>query len=327
MGYTLKLSIYCLSLRKKREERGSFSTFREFLNEVFLNTEEGRVPKSLLFERFKTKFESSFESKFVLNGEETKGIAISSLNVIPAKNIIDGMIIGGLTGVEQDIYDASSANEKEDTIEKEKVTALPYYFKLWMPYDSSVGVLMIQSYTEVGVTSLLSTKIKSFFSNFNYMIDPVKFVPREFKEKFKRESTVQKLSLYKSHLSEEARGGLNLLFTEFEGLQVKIEISGFDVSIEDFWRSVDRRNPLDVDLSSLSMESDYEVIATYKDADNKQSQARLSKDLDIFPTIIMDNELKEEGKEYPNYSKIQRHTNSILERVKIEIEYVPEDVS
>lgn len=101
------------------------------------------------------------------------------------------MVVGGLTGVEQDIYDSSKSSEKENTIEKDKVTALPYYFKLWMPFDSSLGVLMIQSYTEAGVTSLLSDKIKSFFKQFDYTIDLEKFVPKEYKEKFKRTSMLK----------------------------------------------------------------------------------------------------------------------------------------
>jgi hypothetical protein len=40
-----------------------------------------------------------------------------------------------------------------------------------------------------------------------------------------------------------------------------------------------------------------------------------------MPTIILDSTLKETGKEYPNYNKIQTHTNSILTKVKQDIGY------
>lgn len=322
MAYTLKLTIYCISLRKKRKKE--FSQYKDFFKEAFSSPEE-QVNKQSLFSRFINKFEQSFDDKFVLNYDMTKGIAINSINAISALNIVDGMIIGGLTGVEQDVYDSSKATEKEDTIEKDKVTALPYYFKLWMPFDSSMGILMVQSYTEVGVTSLLSNKIKSFFGQFDYMIDLEKFVPTEYKEKFKKSSYVEKLTLYKNRLSEDARSSLNKLFTGFEGLKIQIEVTGFKVDIDDFWKNVDREEALNADLSDFEMENDnYDVIATYKDPEGRQSQARLSKNLDILPTIILDNDLKEDGKEYPNYERIQQHTNTILGKVKIEIEYAPE---
>lgn len=324
MAYTLKLTIYCISLRKKRKKE--FSIFKEFFKDALSSTEE-QFNKEILFSRFINKFVQSFNDKFVLNYDRTRGIAINTINAISSSNLIDGMVIGGLTGVEQDVYDASKSTEKEDTIERDKVTALPYYFKLWMPFDSSLGILMIQSYTEAGVTSLLSNKIKSFFGQFDYTIDLEKFVPKEYKEKFRKKSHVEKLTLFKNRLSEDARSSLNKLFTDCEGLKIQIEVTGFKIDVDDFWDNVNKNDAIHADLSDFEMEDDnYDVIATYKDPEGRQSQARLSKNLDILPTIILDDTLKEDGKEYPNYEKIREHTNTILQKVKIENEYTPKNM-
>lgn len=239
------------------------------------------------------------------------------------------MLIGGLTGVEQDVYNSSSSESIGKSISDEEVSTLPYYFKLWMPYDSNCGILMVQSYTEVGVVSLIEQKIKSFIRGYDYSITTTKHVPKEYKEKFKKKSIVQNLTLSKTKLSESARGALNQLFASFEGLKVDIKISGFNVPIDEFWEKVNKNKPIDADLSSFEMETeenDYDVIATYKDESGHQSQARLSNDLDILPNIILPETLKEQGKQYPNYAEIQKHTQAILDKIKVETGYTPKDV-
>lgn len=316
-GYTLKLSIYTIALRDSDKNDVTFKS----LHQVIAGSNE--ASKAELFGTVKDKFLNSFSEKFVLNYNKTKGIAIRQINTIPTMNIIDGMMIGGLTGIEQEVYKASSSEERQDTIAEDEVTALPYYFKIWMPYDSNLGVVMIQSYTETGVVSLVLDKIKHFFRSYNFFVSHNPFVDKEYKDKFKNLSTVDQLVLSKTHLSSEARGALNQLFASFEGLKVEIKLSGFNVSIDEFWQQIDTQKPLDIDLSGFEINEreDYDVIAIYKDVSGKQSQARLSRNLDIMPTIILDSTLKETGKEYPNYESIQTHTNSILTKVKQEIGY------
>ena len=321
-GYTLKLSIYTFALKGNDKEEVTFKDFQQTLLDEQVTTKE------LLFDQFKEKFLNSFSDKFVLNSDKTKGIAIKQINCIPTKNIIDGMMIGGLTGIEQEVYKTSSSENKQETIKEDEITALPYYFKIWMPFNSDLGILMVQSYTEAGVVSLVIDKIKHFFRSYGYSIATNPYVHNEYKEYFKKNSSVNQLVLAKSYLSESARGALNQLFTNFSGLKVEIKISGFNVSIDEFWKQVDTKNPLHADLSEFEMneKENYDVVATYKDTSGKQSQARLSRNLDILPTIILDDQLKETGKEYPSYTKIQAHTNFILEKVKEEIGYEAKDV-
>ncbi len=321
-GYTLKLTVYSLAINKANSKNPI--TYSEFFNVV-----TGESDKIEAFSKFKDLFIGSFNDKFIKNREETKAIAVQSVNSMPQMNIIDGMLVGGLTGVEQDVYKSSSSKSIGKSISDDEVSTLPYYFKLWMPYDSSHGILMVQSYTEVGVVSLIDQKIESFIRGYGYSIATTKHVPKEYKEKFKKESIVQNLILSKTKMSERARGALNQLFASFEGLKVEIKISGFKVSIEDFWKQVDINQPIDADLSSFEMkaeEHDYDVIATYKDGSGRQSQARLSRKLDILPNIILPENLKENGKQYPDYVKIRVHTDAILEKIKKEIGYTPNDV-
>lgn len=321
-GYTLKLSIYELTINRVGE-RNSEITYKNALETI---SEENEKEK--MFSQFSAKFEKSFDSKFVLNYEGTKAIAIKSLNVIPTKNIIDGMLVGGLTGIEQDVYKTDSSTNTDKFILDNEVAALPYYFKLWMPLDSKVGILMVQSYTEAGVVMLIKDKIEHFFRQQNYAFIDNKFVPKEYKDNFKKFSTVNKLILTKTQMSQQARGALNTLFAAFEELKVEIRVSGFNVNIDEFWQKMNKDKPLNANLSEFEMQNtgDYNVIATYQDVNGRQAQACLTKNFDILPNIILSNEIKEEGKEYPNYEKIREHTDAILEEVKKEIGYTPNEV-
>lgn len=118
------------------------------------------------------------------------------------------------------------------------------------------------------------------------------------------------------------------MFADFSGLKVEIKVSGFNVSVDEFWKNMNTAEPLGADLSEFEMDDkdNFDVIATYKDFTGKQSQAKLSRNLDILPTIILDDDLKEDGKEYPSYSKMQAHTTAILKEVKKEIGYEAENL-
>ncbi len=61
-------------------------------------------------------------------------------------------------------------------------------------------------------------------------------------------------------------------------------------------------------------DDDFETIATYKDEFGHQSSTKISRDLDILPTYFLDNSLKKEGTEYPDYEAIRKNTNSILDK-------------
>lgn len=328
MAHTLKLNVYCFSIRDKRAK--DHIPFKEFLNKHFILEGEIKytVNKDELYRRFTQSFIDTFGNKFVKNYEETKACGVNSYNIVFHKNQIDGMINGGLTGIEQDIYDPSNSSLVENTIDKEKVSALPYYYKIWLPFDSSLGVLMIQSYTEMGVTSLFLNKFKEFFKLKEYSFDYERHVPEEYKERFVNKSTIKEIALLKTKLSKKARAELNSLFTDFEGLKIKITITGFKLGVDSFKEGLEKGRFVHSDLSSLEIgdESNYETIATYEDVSGRQSQAHVSKNLDIFPTIVLSEKLKVAGKEFPDYLKIQNHTDSILEKIKVELEYSPKDV-
>jgi len=128
-GHTLKLVIYTIALRDGEKKDSNFKKLHQAICE---NTQK---EKAKLFDICKDRFLKSFKEKFVLDNNNTKGIAIKSLNCIPEMNNIDGMMIGELIGIKQEVCKTSSSRDKEDTITEDEITALPYFFKIWMPYN------------------------------------------------------------------------------------------------------------------------------------------------------------------------------------------------
>lgn len=330
MGHQLKLDIYCFSIKERGVKDADHKIFGDFFRENYFIDEENplKVKKDLLINRFIGGFIDSFHEQFILNKDETKGIATDFLKPYPSNNIIDGMINGGLTGIDQNVFDRKNPKESEDKIEKDKITALPYYFKIWTPFDGTVGVIMIQSYTDMGVNTLMLEQLKRYFADKNYSIEKYKHVPEEYRENFKKKSKIYKVSLIKQGLSDKARESLNPVFTDQENLKVRIDITGFEETPERFWELFRKKKIVNADLAALEMvdDDDFETVATYKDEFGHQSSARISKNLDILPTYFLNDTLKQYGTEYPDYELIKKHTNSILETVKKEIGYTPEDV-
>lgn len=330
MAHTLKLDIYCFSIKRLKKPKATHATFGDFFSDVFCEEDEDPVlvGNKEFQRRFIEGFLNEFKDEFVLNEDETKGLASQDFHLFPKKNKIDGFIKGGQTGIDQDIYDRGHASKAEEKIPKSKITALPYYFKLWMPNDGTVGVLMMQSYTNNGVNGLFIKQLKKFVNNKEYSFVKFKHVPEEYKEKFKKKSKIHEVTFIKQKLGHDSRESLNAAFTEHEGLKVTLKFGNINESPASFLSKFNKSKYLNADLSALEMvdEDDYETVVAYKDEFGHRSSARVSKNIDILPTYFLPDELKQDGFEFPEYEKIRKHTDMILKKVKEEIEYTPVDV-
>lgn len=325
MAHQLKLTIYQLSIRQKGD-RDSYMTFEEFLRLNFCKDDESPalMAEKTLYKRFVKHFAKSFGKGFVLNYDATKGIAVNQ--IIPSfnTNVIDGMIKGGVTGIENDLFDISDSSIVKGKVKKNQVSTLQYYFKFWFPNDSQTGILMIQSYTHSGVNNLIFDQLKEVIQEKNSILTKVKFVPKGYKERFKKRSKVYRVTYFKNKFSRSSAKHLNQIFDQ-EDLNVKLTISGLNLSPEKFLRLFKKKKLINSDLSALEMvdDNDFETIAEYVDEFGHRSQARISNKFDILPTYFLPEALKSKNKDVPDYNKIRSHTNTILTKIKEEINYSP----
>lgn len=321
MAYNLKLSIYRVSLKKKGGSKDDLLNFEEFFRVYKKESKEAN------YKAFIEDYVSSFNKKFRLNKDKTKGISVNDVSKIKlrsTKNLIDGEIIGGQTGIPQSIFKQTNSIDKTGFVNSDDVKVLPYYIKLWTPIDHDTGVLMIQSYSNLTIDKLVKLHLSKIFDNYKFGLVISNHIPNKIKEEFKNDSDVYKVAFVKESLREGKRKMLNQMFTEFEDLKIRIEVSGFKKKAKDFWEEI----VLDKQIISSNLEDfdikendDYKFIAYYKDSHGHKSHTTLEKSIDIKPTIFLDHSLKQYKSEIFDFEKLKKHTDELLESIQEEIGY------
>jgi hypothetical protein len=322
MGYNLRLSVFRITLKIKGGSNKDVYNFSEFFEKAYNKTD-----KEEAYNEFIKDYITSFQSKFKLNSDRTKGIAANKLHKFISrseKNIIDGEVIGGQTGIPQELFKQGDASSITGNVETDDVTTLPYYIKLWTPVDHSSGVLMVQSYSNLSVTDLIRVHLTQLFNKYNFSLIITQYVPDAVKEHFKEDSNVYKVAFVKDSLSKGKRRLINPLFTEFESLRIRIEVSGFKKKVTEFWEEfLGEDKILNTNLEDFDIKEndDFKTLAYYKDSHGHQSNTSIDKQFEIKPTIFLDQKIKKKGSEYFDFKKLKEHTDAILEDIKREIQY------
>lgn len=326
MSHQLKLDIYAFSIKPRNEKDAQFQQFNEFFRASFLQDGEDPfgIAKKEFYRRFIGSYFDFFHDEFALNQKETKGIYTEDLRPHPSSSYLDGIIMGGLTGIKQSIFKRKKPKKSVGDIGPDNVTTLPYYIKVWTPFDGTVGVIMIQGYTDAGISSLAIDHIRKFFASNDWTMERHKHVPEEYKEKFKKRSTIKTIKFLKQSLGSKTRTSFNPAFTSEDGMKVELKLSNLSLSPSKLYQFFTKNKKIiHADLSALEMvkEDDFETIAVYTDEYGRQSTASIEKDFNILPTYYLTSAVKAEGSEFPDYEKIRKHTDAILKTVSTEIGY------
>lgn len=320
----LELSIYTFTLKEKNSREDYFD-FNEFYRKNF--TEDGenphKVKPELLYKRFVGMILDEFENKFWLNKDGNKGISTKNIDYRPGKSIIEGIINGGNTGYGHQIYNILSNEESVGEISEDQLASLPYYFKMWTPPDSQVGVLMIQSYSIGSINSILLEFIKPIFSKYGATFRKITHIPKELRESYINRSSVKKVTFTSTIENSSSRKKFNRAFEDSDGLKITISVEGLKKrSIKGFLNKFNNSNPIGIDLKELGMEEpdDYVTKLYYQDEEGRRAHAKIEDKFEIKPTIVLPIEVVNENKT-PNLESIVTFTDKLLDKVKEEINY------
>jgi len=179
----LVLSIYTFTLKERNSSEDYFD-FNEFYRKNFTRDNENphKVKPKVLYQRFVGMILDEFEDKFWLNKDKNKGISTEDIGYRAGKSIIEGIINGGNTGYGHQIYNILNNKKSVGEITEDQLASLPYYFKMWTPPDSQVGVIMIQSYSIGSVNSILLDFINQIFSKYGATFRRIIHIPKELRE-------------------------------------------------------------------------------------------------------------------------------------------------
>lgn len=320
----LELSIYTFTLNEKFK-REDFLDFNEFYRKNFSKKDENphTVKPEELYKRFVGMILDEFHNKFWLNKDENKGISTTNIDYRPGKSIIEGIINGGNTGYGHQIYDILNNVKTVGEISEKQLASLPYYFKMWTPPDSQVGILMIQSYSIGSISSILIEFLTSIFSKHGASFRRIIHVPTELKESYLNRSSVKKVTFTSTIESQDSRKKFNRAFEDSDGLKVTITVEGLKKkSIKSFFQNFNKTNPIGIDLAELGMEKadDYLTKFYYEDEHGRKAHAKIKDKFEIRPTIVLPLEISNKNKT-PNLESIIDFTDKLLEKVKKEINY------
>lgn len=324
MATKLRLELHRITLQKKiegeRYPKLENRDFSEFINKF---DSDRKTALSLLW----TKFVEEFENKFSISLEGDKAVTASENceHCVSTENSsIDGEVYGGPTNREQSIYKQGNASKTINTVAADDVVSSKFYIKLWLPYDYSTGVLMIQSYTTSNISDLIRDQFAKFAQKYGFKLTITSYYPKSFMEERNKRSNVVAVSYVKDNLT---RGKLKLihpLFAEFDDLKIKIEISGFKTSVSDFRRLFKNNGePLGTDINELGLrKEDVTVVAKYVDDEGRSTTMNIDeKRVRNFAYYNLPDEILQSGKNTYVFDEIKKHTDSILRSIKQEIGY------
>ncbi|WP_277017297.1 hypothetical protein [Flavobacterium lindanitolerans] len=320
----LELSIYTFTLNEKFQ-REDFLDFNEFYRKNFSKKGENphKVKPEELYKRFVGMILDEFHKKFWLNKDENKGISTTKIDYRHGKSIIEGMINGGSTGYGHQIYDILNNEKTVGEISEKQLASLPYFFKMWTPPDSQVGIIMIQSYSIGSINTILIQFLTSIFAKYGATLKKITHIPNELKESYLKRSSVKKVTFTSTIENRDSRKKFNRAFEDSDGLKVTISVEGLKKkNITDFFKVFNKKKPIGINLSELGMEDeeDYETKFYYEDEDGRKAHAKIKDKFEIRPTIVLPIEVSNENKT-PNLKKIVNFTDQLLEKVKKEINY------
>lgn len=321
----IELSIYTFTL-KERNKKDDYYDFNEFYRKHFANNAPNPhlIKPKKLYENFVSVILDEFDNKFWLNKEKNKGISSTKVEYRPGKDIVEGIINGGNTGYKQSIYHILNNSKTVGKITEEQLASLPYYFKIWTPPDSQVGVLMIQSYGIGSINSMLINFIKKFFSKYGATFRKGVHIPKEVRDDYLKRGSVKKVAFTTTVDNSSTRKKFNRAFEDSDGLRIKITVEGLKKrSIGAFIKKFGKKNPIGIDLAEMGIDSpeDYETTLYYEDENGRKAHAKIKDTFEITPTIVLPNDVLN-GDKTLNFKEISSFTDKLLTKVKKDINYL-----
>ena len=336
MAYTLKLDIYYFSLNKiidryerktKTGKRIGYKTekediqFSDFIKSFSFKKEDGEFMKFFL-ENFISGFNASFKS----NTNDTQAMSITTDSIRKfnlKKYVVWGVFKGGQMGINREIYQSNDAKNIKDTIRENDVTSLYYFYKIWLPKDSNVGILMIQSYTSLSCSALFKEQLGYYFISKGYKPNWNKFVPKEYIEKYLKNGYLNGLQIV--HSKKDENIPLEPIFKPFQSATRKSVFSKFQIALSDILSLLNYKKILKESI--LAVDADYDesrdCVKLFYTSNGKSAHTTLADIENILPTIILDDELKDNDTQLPKWEELDKFTNDMLENIKKQIGYTP----
>ncbi|HEX2607424.1 MAG TPA: hypothetical protein VHK91_08595 [Flavisolibacter sp.] len=232
--------------------------------------------------------------------------------------IIEGRVEGGSYGRRRNKTSTINKADKSGVHEGDAITD-DFYFFLYLPPQSNKSVLMLQSYTDDSIDSVMKLFWRNFFSSGLVFQTPIikRFVPRAIIDDFRRNVSV---SGFVFSTEIPGRTLLNRTKTEVNNnykVTIRITPTNDDLSIEEFEQTLE---PIQNNLFSRFRLGDFRrKKAQLRDIEtNKTSPFDLGTSFEVKPQILLSKFIQIRNDE-SDFERIKNFCFELLERIKPEI--------
>lgn len=332
MAYTLKLNIYNFSLYRiintvERQMRGVVRTKYETENNAtpfgqFIRTLDPNVGRDSFLPVVFQQLVIYFDSRFKVNEEGTKAVSITSdpqPTYATLSYTINGLFKGGDTGIGRTIYSQRNALQPGTRISNTDVPVNNYYYKLWLPYDSDDGVLMIQSYTDMGCTVTFRDQLEQFFISKGFRPQWNAMIPSGIVDGYLDRSFIKEIKVVYAQEQRQEQG----IFASMSNVRRESRLSSLHISFRQLLRLNNYQQVLkDKIMEFIDYNQDQDLaVVFYVDENGKKAHASINNLEQVLPSIILPDDLKNAATDEPILAEISRHTDGILEQIKRQMGY------
>lgn len=334
MAYTLKLNIFRFKLYKiknsyQRPMRGKMATFYDTEVDAtkfcdFIKAIEPSAQKNDFMKVLFAKMITHFDNKFRKGPDSNKAVAVTNQEYVGygSKNYtVWGMFKGGETDLERKVYSQNNATKDVKKIEKDDVPAVNYFYKLWMPYDGEDGILMIQSYTDMGCVASFKDQIEELFASLQYRPIWNRMIPQGFIDRYLKSSFIYKIRIEYKSVNADGEGA----FASMRQVRKNTELTRLSIALKDLFSVKDYDEELCRHLENIVefKPEDDKVLVFYKDENGKEAHATMGNLEEAMPTIILPDSLKDSETEIAIPEEMDKFTDGMLKEIKEQINYTP----
>jgi len=330
MKHEPRLTVYTLKVKPKNAtiENSNRWLIRNIIGE--LNIEDNIKDSYALAELFK-KFISSLDKPEMYSDDRTKKcITANQLNIGDStvnpnivlhtqKSIIEGTIEGGSYGRKRNKTNTGNKSIKSDVNESDAITE-DFYFMLYIPLQSNKMTLLLQSYSDDSIDTVMKKFWKNFLSSPPSFNQPTikRFVPESIIKDFKDNSSVSSLQFSSNIPGETLLESTHQSSNRNYKVTVQIIPSDDKFSLKEFEEKNEHiQKAYFTRLMNLGQFSKKKGVLV-DNSTGKTSPFDLGTNFEIQPSILLSKYISINFDE-SDFERIRAYCFNLLESIKSEI--------
>jgi hypothetical protein len=325
----IKIDCFTIQIQTHKEKgkngnkENVFIRFDDFYKKTVSNDIGEDIISNQSFISFFADYLNSFQGKFAVNGVG-KALHLNSEKIrFQSENrIISGTFEGGTTNIGGFIKEQNNPHDEDSFIlTPNHVEGQPYYFIMYFPEDSNMGLLLVQSFSAKSVTDLFKRHLQQFFSknseNVTLLLNSV--VPKEVVKNFREKGVIDKVTLRKQNLdSDRASRVFGYEFSSEDGITIELRIKGLKQlsnakELLDKMMNGDNLKFFDIpEINELGFDGTHETVFEYEH-NGRKSSVKSSKNFSLTPSFyISESDISRDEKLLPTFESLDNYCRSLL---------------